>query len=91
MFFEKDLHGQGSELTKRAPKKISSSANHWVGFRVDPINMFQAFFFYRDGIHADADYNFSRVCVGVVAVVIAADCHCYFHDGITRENLKLSS
>ena len=29
-------------------------------------------FFVRDGIHSDADYNSSRVGVGVVVVVVVA-------------------
>ena len=45
------------------------------------------FFFVRDGIHSVADYNSTLMGVVVVVVVVVR----FFHDGITRERLELSS
>ena len=42
--------------------------------------------FVRDGIHSVADYNSTLNGVVVVVVVVR-----FFHDGITRERLELSS
>ena len=43
----------------------------------------------RDGIHSVADYNSTLMGVGVVVVVVVVVR--FFHDGITRERLELSS
>ena len=44
--------------------------------------------FVRDGIHSVADYNSTLMGVVVVVVVVVVR---FFHDGITRERLELSS
>ena len=49
---------------------------------------FRNTFFVRDGIHSVADYNSTLMAVVVVVVVVVVR---FFHDGITRERLELSS
>ena len=39
--------------------------------------------FVRDGIHSVADYNSSRMGVGVVVVVVVVVVVYFFHNGIT--------
>ena len=45
--------------------------------------------FVRDGIHSVADYN--STLMGVVVVVVVVVVVRFFHDGIIRERLELSS